>query len=420
MTLWKQAIALSSLCVAGTAYAAPIDFDTALNTAHFPAATSDRNGPAAGANGILDSDELALLGAILDDENALNHASVTAAWNANLAQMQAALGALGPAAANYITPLAALMCVSADSQAAVASLLTPFGVTLNLANFSGGAFATLAPGADPDGDTISNKDEYDAISGTGGPGSQKRALWISDILGTTVEGEPEGSTEGEGSNEEGEGDGDPVDPCVLVGGCPNFSAQGFGTIAGLAAYGALPPGTTWMNVDLDQGGILDRYEVALLSAILCGSSAFGQAAVCTFGQNLLTIQSEPAYNFIGPNADDLFAALASIGSEMQAAIAPLGLQNTYTAIGASAKTISEPLSPSGDADGDGISNLQEYLNVIADGGSEADYVAAATNPLLDGTAASFNALPAAGLGGLGALLTALGSLSALALRRKQK
>lgn len=46
---------------------------------------------------------------------------------------------------------------------------------------------------------------------------------------------------------------------------------------------------------------------------------------------------------------------------------------------------SEPFSAQGDPDGDGVSNLQEYQNVIAMGGDDFDFALAASSDQLDGT-----------------------------------
>ncbi len=49
------------------------------------------------------------------------------------------------------------------------------------------------------------------------------------------------------------------------------------------------------------------------------------------------------------------------------------------------RAINEPYSAQGDPDGDGLSNLQEYLNVVEMGGDDFDFAIAASNDQLDGT-----------------------------------
>lgn len=51
------------------------------------------------------------------------------------------------------------------------------------------------------------------------------------------------------------------------------------------------------------------------------------------------------------------------------------------------RAIDEPYSAEGDFDGDGVSNLTEYENTIANGGDASDFVIAAVSPELDGTGA---------------------------------
>ena len=71
--------------------------------------------------------------------------------------------------------------------------------------------------------------------------------------------------------------------------------------------------------------------------------------------------------------------------------ADLGLTGSYVVLSSGAKAASEDLSPSGNPDADGLTNLQEYQNAVAHGGTEADYVTAALNPLLDGNPATAEA-----------------------------
>ena len=77
----------------------------------------------------------------------------------------------------------------------------------------------------------------------------------------------------------------------------------------------------------------------------------------------------------------------------------------------------DALAPNGDADGDGVTNIQEYNNVIAAGGGIAEYVQAVYNPLTDGS--DLASLPVAGLAGLGALFSVLGASTAMVARRKK-
>jgi len=217
-------------------------------------------------------------------------------------------------------------------------------------------------------------------------------------------------------------DPDAVQDCTLENDeCPPFVAMGTALVAQLVGLTLLPNGTTYANINIDLpvgGPILDRYEVALAQAILCGSGDLNEAARCAFAANLELLTTETGYPLIAA-ADDFVAVLLTISSELQLALGGIALTNSYTVLGAGAKDLSEPLSPGGDPDGDGLTNAEEYANVIADGGDEADYVAAALNPLLDGSAASASALPVGGIAAAGALMLALGAASAALLRRRK-
>ena len=61
------------------------------------------------------------------------------------------------------------------------------------------------------------------------------------------------------------------------------------------------------------------------------------------------------------------------------------LAEAYRVFDASAKNLDEPYSGPGDLDRDGLTNQQEYENVLARNGTPADYAAAASDPDADGT-----------------------------------
>lgn len=152
-----------------------------------------------------------------------------------------------------------------------------------------------------------------------------------------------------------------------------------------------PPGADWATLDVDAGGIADCFEVALVQAVVCGSSAWGLDAACVFEGNVQTVLREPENVLNRTEVAQVAAAMLSVGPEMQEALRAFGFAGEYGVIGG-AKSLAGPFSPEGDADGDGLTNLQEYLNVLAAGGDTDEYVAAALNPFY-GTAASANALP---------------------------
>jgi hypothetical protein len=205
----------------------------------------------------------------------------------------------------------------------------------------------------------------------------------------------------------------PVVDCDLAS-CPPFATQG--TAFYIALAGLLSQPFDFSTTDLDSGGIPDRFEVALLERVICSSaSTFGNATICVFNANRSTLEGEAVFPLISAY-QDVAAALLTISSELQASIS--GLSGDYEAFTLGAKAVGEPLSPQGDPDSDGFSNLEEYQNVAADGGDENDFATAALNPLLDGSQADAQGLPLAGILGLGALLVGLGGLGAARVRRK--
>lgn len=197
--------------------------------------------------------------------------------------------------------------------------------------------------------------------------------------------------------------------------CPALDPQGVLLAAYWDGSGAVP-GADWDTLDIDGAGIADRFEAALIGAILCDNSAWSEV-VCAYAQNVETFGIELQAAIGATAATELIPALLCVGAEMRAALHALGVRGAY-AFASEAKTLDGPLSPGGDADGDGITNLQEYLNVIADGGNTADYVAAALNPLLDGTTASAESLPLGQAGVLGAALMLLATGAACLRRRR--
>ncbi|MDK1022107.1 MAG: hypothetical protein QGD90_10770 [Candidatus Hydrogenedentes bacterium] len=94
--------------------------------------------------------------------------------------------------------------------------------------------------------------------------------------------------------------------------------------------------------------------------------------------------------------DNLRTALAASGNPLFGAYSILfcsDLENCLPEFSANPDPIlplDEPYSAQGDPDGDGISNLQEYQNVVAMGGDDFDFAVAASNDQLDGTSGTRN------------------------------
>ena len=159
-----------------------VNFDEAMAAANLNPSSTDGNGGAAGTpNGILDSDELAVLSFVLADVNHPNFTAAKAAYEQNLAQMTADLGA--PYAAVYGVPLAGYMTLGdSNTIARVNVILMSVGKTLTLASYDVSQASVFALTGNPDGDALDNLAEYNAIAGTGGPGSQKRSDYITAVF----------------------------------------------------------------------------------------------------------------------------------------------------------------------------------------------------------------------------------------------
>jgi len=205
----------------------------------------------------------------------------------------------------------------------------------------------------------------------------------------------------------------PVVDCSLST-CPDFGAQGFALYEFLDA--SLPEAYDFAVDDIDGQGILDQYEVALFQHLVChASSSFGTALECIFQDNRGKFQQEPGY-FLFAEFEDTYTALITTSTEHFVALGGGALQRQYEVFHGNSKASGEPLSAQGDLDADGVSNLQEYQNTLANGGGVDEYVEAALNPLLDGS--NTEGLPIAGFAGLGGLVLALGGVGVIHARKR--
>jgi putative intracellular protease/amidase/methionine-rich copper-binding protein CopC len=136
-------------------------------------------------------------------------------------------------------------------------------------------------------------------------------------------------------------------------------------------------------------GIPEGAEMALVAAILANeeldlSTEGGvthEAVRQAYGQTLKSVRGDLGKLLIAwPSADEAIAGYAMLGADSIAAISRMStgfgapLQGNYSA----ALALDKYLSAAGDADGDGFSNLREYVGV-ADKGVE-EYIAVALNP----------------------------------------
>lgn len=177
-----------------------------------------------------------------------------------------------------------------------------------------------------------------------------------------------------------------------------------------------------LQADLDLPGIHtpatpgrripERYALGMIEAIFCldGHQDFDRA-VQAYEINLaaLRLEDEPQLSRVAPYKHVL-AAILMISQERQDYFAmELGLENAYvTALRSGAKTADEPFSDEGDLDSDGVTNGDEYDNVIASGGAMNAFLVAVLNPSLMG--APLSALDTTFLALLVFLFVALGTL----------
>ena len=178
-------LALCSMAFAPLAFATSalvVDYDAIIDAVGDSATADGNSGVPCSQDGMLDSDMLALLSTILADTGSTFHDGAHAAWLANRAQITADW----PVPALALEPswgpvLAALMTVGDSCHILLAQgYAGTVGMVITPSNYDASQATVIAPGADPDGDTLTNMQEYTAIAGTGGPGSAKQAQYILD------------------------------------------------------------------------------------------------------------------------------------------------------------------------------------------------------------------------------------------------
>lgn len=366
-------------------------------------------GPDLGPNGIIDSDEFALLAAAISEHSSPLHEDGCAAYTANLAQ------ATLDVPAGYRETVAAYFTLGdTESVNAMVAFFAFFLITIDSADYDTSQAAFFGPNGDADGDTLTNKQEYDAIAGVGGPGSAKRTAFLAAALGG---GSSEGEAEGEGEGmAEGEHEHDPCD----VTSVPELTAQGTAFYQVIALLTLQP--YTWESSDLDGGGIIDRFEVALARHAATHNGFHVDDIKCAYGHNLAAAALETNIGLVqvqsGVDVKEVFATLMAISEDLQTILSTIGLTGHYSVAGGHHKHAT-PLSPEGDLDGDGWTNLQEYNNVIASGGDEQDYIEAAMNPNDNGSNVLSPGLPVAGGTGLLLLIGAFGAAGVLRVKRRK-
>ena len=146
-------------------------------------------------------------------------------------------------------------------------------------------------------------------------------------------------------------------------------------------------------------GLPDRFQMALVEYALCHpTSRYHEEALAGFLANRAAFVSDiedlqgsfPNVAQLLPMAD-LFAGMMGTSEAMHTTIDAIirlltdgstGLPRLaeYVVFGYQEKTITEPFSAQGDFDGDGVSNVTEYNDVMSTGGDIGVFIEAATDP----------------------------------------
>jgi hypothetical protein len=340
-------------------------------------------------NGMLDKWECALLTSVLCDSGSHPHkAAAVAAYDANVTGMEAcaAVWLFGYAGLGEL--FSGFCTMSQDN---IDFWSTGGGAAVDwfdgctLAAYHTSPTEPFSPEGDLDGDTQTNQEEYDAVVGASGT--------IADYIAAAGGGD--GYT----------GEVPPPPPYEL---CPILGTFDLGGAAlyTLAAIGA----ENWPVLDLLGNGIVDADEFALLAWGLCTSP--NQDLIDVFEANkALTDTWWSGY----PGLSELFAGYVTMEYSNFTAFVGWALLDPTWVMASYTNTPSEPYSPTGDLDGDGVSNLDEYNNVMGRGGTREEYVFAATHAWTDGS----SAVPLAGIIGIGVLATACAVGGVTVIRKKR-
>jgi hypothetical protein len=294
--------------------------------------------------------------------------------------------------------------------------------------------AFLTPAGDADGDGATNQEEWEAYGLPLVPGqpatppetdvSAGIAAYVAAALNPAVT--PSG---GEG---EGEGEGEP-EPCPYLG-VLDSQGEALAAQAGAAGIGS-PDWSTrdfegWPGQDPSGDGLPESYQMALITAVICDSDYWASASVLAqLGENATLYSADLDDLGIGGILKDSAAVMAAMMGTSEAMKTtwngvfmlfgvPEGLPRIaqYKVFTGSGKASNEIFSADGDLDGDGLTNQEEYDQVVAAGGDRDVFVRAAMDP---GNFWPGNpALPLAGLLGL-ALLSGAASVGGVYVIRKK-
>jgi hypothetical protein len=166
--------------------------------------------------------------------------------------------------------------------------------------------------------------------------------------------------------------------------------------------------------DIDGDGMPESVSLALFKAAYeQNGEPYAAPMRNGYQENLVLFASESDSPDLPPQRGAV-AALLLLGDEIKAALINflhtrgIILNLDYTSLNTSdvSRATNQPLSGTGDLDGDGVSNRNEYLNTIASGGTIDDFILAALDPAKDGSDPPLPPAPGGGGGGGGTCIIA--------------
>jgi len=186
--------------------------------------------------------------------------------------------------------------------------------------------------------------------------------------------------------------------------------------------GFFRPNYAVVTCDLDSSGMIDSWELAIVGAVLCNPSHPLYASVdAAFQAHVAALASDVVAPYADTAHDFLAAHMLCSTSARDFWVTTLGLTGTYAPFTVGPD---EVLSPSGDLDGDGYTNQEEYDNVRDAGyfGWRSLFYEAVADSGSDGTIA----VPSGGVVARNVLVTACvivgvcAIAGAFAIRRRQR
>lgn len=173
-------------------------------------------------------------------------------------------------------------------------------------------------------------------------------------------------------------------------------------------------GEDYLTADLDGDGLPDRFQIGLVAYVLSVQThPYFNLVHALYEQTIAELQGEAAYLPSIFQYEHALAALLITSQDMIDYWTPyFSLAGVYGAFTIS-KSPTEVFSGQGDLDGDGVSNHQEYENVITTGGNLNVFLSAATDSSSNG-----KAVPANGPRGLSVLVFTIAVLGMWRFRRR--